>query len=77
MDYPQLPEALLCILSLSMLLSVLTACSKKNGMVKELFADFGFEKQSDTDGNTVWMLKTAGYTNKNRYIDVPQEETDA
>ena len=51
--------------------------TKKNGMVKELFADFGFEKQSDTDGNTVWMLKTAGYTNKNRYIDVPQEETDA
>lgn len=51
--------------------------TKKNGMVKELFADFGFEKQSDTDGNIVWMLKTAGYTNKNRYIDVPQEETDA
>ena len=51
--------------------------TKKNGMVKELFADFGFEKQSDTDGNTVWMLKTADYTNKNRYIDVPQEETDA
>ena len=45
--------------------------------IEQLFADFGFEKQSDTDGNTVWMLKTAGYTNKNRYIDVPQEETDA
>jgi len=51
--------------------------TKKNGMVKELFADFGFEKISDDNGNTVWTLKTEEYKNKNRYIDVSQEEDNA
>lgn len=51
--------------------------TKKNGMVKELFGDFGFEKISDDDGSTVWKLSTADYNNKNRYIDVSQEENNA
>ncbi len=43
----------------------------KNGMVKNLFGDFGFKKISEDDaGNTVWELDTAGYVNKNRYIKV-------
>ena len=41
----------------------------KNGMVKELFAKFGFDKISeDENGNTVWELKTSGYEPKNRHI---------
>lgn len=41
----------------------------KNKMVKDLFGDFGFEKISeDESGNTVWRLKTEGYTNKNFHI---------
>lgn len=45
--------------------------TKKNGMVKELFGDFGFDKVSeDADGNTVWSLKTDGYSNKNKAIKV-------
>lgn len=45
--------------------------TKKNAMVKELFGDFGFDKVSeDADGNTVWSLKTEGYTNKNKAINV-------
>ena len=45
--------------------------TKKNGMVKDLYADLGFTKISeDADGSSVWELQTAGYTNKNRYIKV-------
>lgn len=45
--------------------------TKKNNMVKELFGDFGFDKVSeDADGNTVWRLKTDGYSNKNKAIKV-------
>lgn len=45
--------------------------TKKNNMVKELFGDFGFSKISeDADGNTVWSLKTDGYSNKNKAIKV-------
>ncbi len=51
--------------------------TKKNGMVKELFGDFGFENVSDDNGNTVWTLCVADYNNKNRYIDVSQEEKNA
>ncbi len=41
----------------------------KNGMVKELFGTFGFDRVSlDDDGSSVWSLKTAGYKNQNRYI---------
>lgn len=43
----------------------------KNGMVKDLFASFGFEKTGgDENGNTEWRLETANYTDKNRYIKV-------
>lgn len=42
----------------------------KNGMVKELYKTFGFELISNDDGNTVWSLKTKGYSKKNRYIKV-------
>ena len=46
----------------------------KNGMVKELFGTFGFERVSlDEEGNSVWSLKTEGYKNQNRYIK--KEET--
>ena len=31
----------------------------KNGMVKEIFGKFGFEKVSDTDGTTVWEYDLA------------------
>ena len=47
----------------------------KNKMVKELYADFGFEKISeDEEGNTVWSLKTEGYNNKNNYIKVERNK---
>ncbi len=42
----------------------------KNSMVKELYKTFGFELVSDDNGNTVWKLKTKGYTKKNRYINI-------
>lgn len=47
----------------------------KNGMVKNLYADFGFEKVSeDADGNTEWKLLIDGYNNKNNVIKVNTEE---
>ncbi|MBR5088905.1 MAG: HAD-IIIC family phosphatase, partial [Ruminiclostridium sp.] len=43
----------------------------KNGMVRDLYKRFGFEKVSeDGDGNTVWKLPTAGYTDRNTHINV-------
>ncbi len=46
----------------------------KNGMVKKLFETFGFDKLSeDTDGNSVWKLKTADYVPKNQVIHVKEE----
>ncbi len=45
--------------------------TKKNGMVKELFGDFGFSKVSeDADGNTVWSLKTNDHVTRNKAIKV-------
>ena len=45
--------------------------TKKNGMVKELYKTFGFEKISeDENGNTVWELPTEGYKNQNHYIEI-------
>lgn len=44
--------------------------TKKNAMVKDLYEKFGFALVSDEDGNTVWRLETAGYTNKNTVISV-------
>ncbi len=43
----------------------------KNGMVRDIYKRFGFEKVSeDGDGNTVWKLPTAGYTDRNTHINV-------
>lgn len=43
--------------------------TKKNGMVKGLYGDFGFDKISeDSEGNTMWELKTEGYCDKNTHI---------
>lgn len=44
-------KALLCILSLSMLLSVLTACSKKNGMVTDTTPPTVTDPVTDYDQN--------------------------
>ena len=44
-------KALLCILSLSMLLSVLTACSKKNGMVTDTTPPTVTDPVTDHDQN--------------------------
>ena len=47
----------------------------KNGMVRELFGTFGFERISlDDEGNSAWSLKTAGYKNQNRYIKKEEEK---
>ncbi|MBO5767025.1 MAG: HAD-IIIC family phosphatase [Clostridia bacterium] len=47
----------------------------KNGMVKNLFGDFGFEKVSiDENGNIEWKLSLEGYENKNSVIKVNTEE---
>jgi len=43
----------------------------KNGMVKELYAKFGFDKLSeDGEGNTVWELKTENYQKQNHVIRI-------
>lgn len=43
----------------------------KNGMVKGLFAGFGFEKiAEDGEGNTKWRLEIEKYENKNLHIAV-------
>lgn len=43
----------------------------KNKMVKEFFAQFGFEKaKEDETGNTTWERTTEDYQNLNRYIKV-------
>lgn len=47
----------------------------KNGMVKNLFGDFGFEKVYESeDGTTEWKLSVEGYENKNNVIKVNTEE---
>ena len=43
----------------------------KNGMVKDLYGRFGFEKISeDENGNSVWQLDTSSYRNRNHVIKV-------
>lgn len=43
----------------------------KNNMVRDLFADFGFNKISeDENGNTQWSLSVEEYENKNNVIKV-------
>ena len=47
----------------------------KNGMVKNLFNDFGFEKNFEgDDGTTEWKLTLNDYQNKNNVIKVNTEE---
>ncbi len=47
----------------------------KNGMVKELYRTFGFEKVSeDENGNTVWKLAAADYKKRNHVINVHGNE---
>lgn len=47
----------------------------KNGMVKNLFGDFGFEKISESeDGTAEWKLVINEYKNKNTVIKVNTEE---
>ena len=47
----------------------------KNGMVKNLFADFGFEKTYEgEDGTTEWKLDISDYENKNNVIKVNTED---
>ncbi len=42
--------------------------TKKNNMVKNLFGDFGFEKVSQTEEDTIWELDIRDYNNKNKFI---------
>lgn len=43
----------------------------KNGMVRELYKTFGFEKiDEDEQGNTVWQMNVAGYKKRNHVIRV-------
>ena len=43
----------------------------KNGMVRELYKFFGFEKISeDEEGNTVWQMNAADYAKRNNVIKV-------
>ena len=42
----------------------------KNKMVKEMFAEMGFDKVSeDEEGNTEWILELEGYQNQNKIIE--------
>jgi len=43
--------------------------TSKNGMVKDFFARFGFEKaREDADGRTEWALETAAYTPRHVFL---------
>lgn len=47
----------------------------KNGMVRDLFARFGFTKTGEEpDGSTHWQLSVADYTNQNHFIAVSGNE---
>ncbi len=49
----------------------------KNGMVKELYKTFGFDKISeDEQGNTVWQLNVADYEQRNHVIKVHGNESE-
>ena len=52
--------------------------TKKNGMVRELYRDFGFQKISeDKEGNTIWELPVAGYQKQNQYIQVLEQKEES
>lgn len=45
--------------------------TKKNGMVKDLFSDFGFEKTGEDEmENTVWKMAVGNYSSKNKFIKI-------
>ncbi len=47
----------------------------KNGMVKNLYSDFGFDKITEDEvGNTEWKLDITNYENKNNVIKVNTED---
>ena len=47
----------------------------KNGMVRELYKTFGFQKVSeDETGNTQWRLELESYEKQNRFIAVSGNE---
>jgi FkbH-like protein len=47
----------------------------KNGMVKEFFARFGFEKScEDPDGRTEWVLDTAAYAHRPVFIQAAEDK---
>ncbi len=47
--------------------------TQKNGMVKELFGKFGFDKVSgDESGNTVWKLAVDSYEKRNKHIKISE-----
>lgn len=49
----------------------------KNGMVKELYKTFGFDKISeDEQGNTVWELNVSTYEKRNHVISVHGNESE-
>ena len=49
--------------------------TRKNGMVKELYRDFGFEQVScDEEGNTCWRLALDGYTPRTVHIKIERNE---
>lgn len=48
--------------------------TEKNGMVKSLYEDMGFEVKSEEEGNTVWRLNTIEYRKKITAIDVSIKE---
>ncbi len=49
----------------------------KNGMVKELYKTFGFDKVSeDEQGNTVWTMSVADYEKKNHVINVHGNDSE-
>ena len=47
----------------------------KNGMVRELYGSFGFEKtEAFENGDSTWKLDLRGYQKKNHVITVNQKE---
>ncbi len=48
----------------------------KNGMVKDLYSVFGFQKvREEPDGSTVWQLDLNGYQKRNHVITIEKENS--
>lgn len=50
--------------------------TEKNGMVRDLYRDFGFSLVREDGEDTVWELPLSGYEKRNRVIRVNGEEAD-